>query len=442
MLNKQTQKNLLKKIKSIYNDFSKILDDKSIIQFKQIKDELQKELSVERSSFYNEIIDGIILALNQLPQTTDKSEQEQILILTKDLISHVFNELLLEKTKVDMVFLPYKASMWDSLESIWSAAYEDKEHCNAYVVPIPYADRKPDQTVAKWNYEADQFPKYVPILDWQKINLAEMHPDAIFIHNPYDNCNGLTSVGSEYYSDELKKYTDKLIYVPYTVLTDTKPGNFEAEEKLAHYITAPAILNADLVFVQSEDMRQVYINVLMRHTDQKNRKYWEQHILGLGSPKYDKFTLIKKENLNIPKKWLKIIKKPDNSWKKIVLYNTGLNPMLTWEDKMIDKIEIIMEIFKQNKDDIALLWRPHPLIDAAMVGILPELRKKYELIVQKYKTENWGIYDDTADLDRAIILSDAYYGDGSSVLRLYEFTGKPILINNPLFKNYFSQTND
>jgi hypothetical protein len=41
-----------------------------------------------------------------------------------------------------------------------------------------------------------------------------------------------------------------------------------------------------------------------------------------------------------------------------------------------------------------------------------------------------GVYDDTADLHRAIAWSDAYYGDGSSVLRMYVATGKPVLRQN------------
>ena len=34
------------------------------------------------------------------------------------------------------------------------------------------------------------------------------------------------------------------------------------------------------------------------------------------------------------------------------------------------------------------------------------------------------------ELDRAIALSDAYYGDPSSVVHLYKQTGKPIMIQN------------
>lgn len=38
----------------------------------------------------------------------------------------------------------------------------------------------------------------------------------------------------------------------------------------------------------------------------------------------------------------------------------------------------------------------------------PQLWKEYDQIVKKYREEGWGIYDDTADADRAIMISDTY----------------------------------
>lgn len=40
------------------------------------------------------------------------------------------------------------------------------------------------------------------------------------------------------------------------------------------------------------------------------------------------------------------------------------------------------------------------------------------------------IYDDSADLHRAIALSDAYYGDYSSLVALYKATNKPLMLQN------------
>lgn len=60
----------------------------------------------------------------------------------------------------------------------------------------------------------------------------------------------------------------------------------------------------------------------------------------------------------------------------------------------------------------------------------PEVLQKYTRLKEQYIAEGWGIYDDTADVDRAIVLSDAYYGDSSSIVQLYKQTGKPVMIQS------------
>ena len=48
-------------------------------------------------------------------------------------------------------------------------------------------------------------------------------------------------------------------------------------------------------------------------------------------------------------------------------------------------------------------------------------------IAERFRREGWGIYDDTSDFEKAVIVSDAYYGDGGSLWELYKITGKPML---------------
>ena len=55
---------------------------------------------------------------------------------------------------------------------------------------------------------------------------------------------------------------------------------------------------------------------------------------------------------------------------------------------------------------------------------------EYREIVRRYQEDGWGIYDDTSDMDRAVAVSDAYYGDGSSAMPLYQMTGKPVMVQN------------
>ena len=118
--------------------------------------------------------------------------------------------------KIEMLFLPYKASMWDAMESVWLAAKDDPQ-CNAVVMPIPYYDRHPDGTFGQMQYEGYLYPDYVPVADWRKYNLEERHPDVIVTSNPYDGGNYITSLHPDFYNERLKEFTDLLVYIPYFV---------------------------------------------------------------------------------------------------------------------------------------------------------------------------------------------------------------------------------
>lgn len=369
--------------------------------------------------------------LYQMTQVLRNSEKRRIVLQelqgqikqTRKLISEQIPD------RREVVFLPYKASMWDSLESVWMVAKKD-EDCDVYVVPIPYYDRNPDGTFSKYHYEGDEMPDYVPVTHYENYDIQKRWPDIVFIHNPYDQYNYVTSVDPRFYSSELKKRTDMLVYIPYFILNEIDPDNQQAVEEMAHFCTVSGVLNADKVIVQSEDMRQVYINVLTKECGEQTKVHWENTILGIGSPKLDKVQGTKRDGLEIPQDWMKIIQKPDGEWKKIVLYNTSVSALLKHQKRMLEKMKLVFNVFFENREAVALLWRPHPLIEATISSMRPQLWTEYQKLVEKYRTEGWGIYDDSPELERAIALCDAYYGDSSSLVQLCQNVKKPVMIQN------------
>ena len=60
----------------------------------------------------------------------------------------------------------------------------------------------------------------------------------------------------------------------------------------------------------------------------------------------------------------------------------------------------------------------------------PEFYTRYMELKEWFLKERIGIYDDTADMYPAIGLSDAYYGDMSSLVWLYRETGKPVMVQD------------
>lgn len=322
----------------------------------------------------------------------------------------------------EVAFLPYKASMWDSLESVWAAARKDSAW-DAYVIPIPYYEKNPDGSLGEMIYEGDRYPQYVPIVDWREYKLEERRPDIIFIHNPYDNSNFVSSVHPRFYAGELKKYTELLVYIPYFIGIEGKVAE--------HFCLAPGVLHADRVIVESEKVKRTYIRAIGKAESENHCKgafgNLKKKILALGSPKLDKINSLNPADVEVPDEWERLIKGRDGKRKKVILYNTTVQALLDNGSMVLKKIEKVIDWFKKEESAI-LLWRPHPLVISTLKSMRPQMYYKYMSIVKQYRKEGWGIYDDSVNLQRAILISDAYYGDRSSVTELYRETGKPILI--------------
>lgn len=334
--------------------------------------------------------------------------------------------------KIEMAFLPYKASMWDSLESVWKAACK-REECEAYVVPIPYFDKTEEGGFGQEHYEIDQYPDDVPTINYEEYNMEERCPDIVFIHNPYDDYNRVTTIHPNYYVKELKQYVGKVVYIPYYVSNEFNPSDLIVQRTKEPFIMTPGVIFSDYTIVQSENMKRLYINVLEKKCPDSVATNWEKRILGLGSPKVDRVLQTRRDDNRLPKEWKEKIYGLNGKRKRVVFYNTSLADLLNC-DNMLDKIEDTLQFF-EKQEDVVLWWRPHPLYEETLESILPMLVERYHAIIKKYKDNKIGIFDTGMDLDWAIAETDAYYGDGSSVSILFKYANKPVMYQDAKIKN-------
>lgn len=339
--------------------------------------------------------------------------------------------------KIEMVFLPYKVSMWDSLESVWKAASECEE-CETYVVPIPYYSKNEKGELEQEYYEIDQYPDDIPTVHYKKYNLEERCPDIVFIHNPYDEYNRVTTIHPQYYVKELKQYANKVVYIPYYVSNEFNPSDIAVQREKESFIITPGVVYSDYTIVQSENARQMYVNVLRKNYPDVQATTWEKKILGLGSPKIDRVLGFRRDDNSLPIDWKKNIYNADGKRKKVIFYNTSLSDLLNCKN-MMDKIEDTLTYF-QNNEDCILWWRPHPLYESTLESMMPDQVDRYRKIVETYKDNGIGIFDDGVDLNWAIAETDAYYGDGSSVSVLFQNVKKPVMYQSTKIRNCIKKT--
>jgi len=325
----------------------------------------------------------------------------------------------LKPNKIEMIFLSYKASMSDSLETIYLAAKADT-NCDAYWIPIPYYeyDTTTGQRTAKMCYEgAEHYPNYIECTDWQAYDIEKRRPDVIFTFNPYDEGNFVTTVHPNFYTKRLRELTDMLVYVPYFVY-----GEY-GYEIANHFCILSGCVYAHKVIVQSEQSRNTYSRVFKQ---QYGGAYGipDDKFIALGSPKFDKCINSKRENFQLPNNWHNLIE-----GKRAIFFNTTINAILQGGVEYLAKLRHILNVFRNNKN-VLLWWRPHPLNKATFQSMRPQLIAEYEQIISEYRAGDWGIFDDTQDLHRALTWTDGYYGDASSIVPMYQAMGKPVMVGD------------
>lgn len=381
--------------------------------------------SVTALEQYCEVLYNIYEAVIQNNMADVDSVSRMLAQILLQLENHLKKDVLMKKV---VVFLPFKASMWDSLESVWKAAASDPD-CDAYVVPIPYYDKSFSGAMEEMHYEGDLFPDDVPITDYNTFDFGLHRPDMIFIHNPYDGYNLSTSVHPFFYSKELQKYTERLVYIPYFVLDEMEDDDELAIASMEAYCTMPGVVHADTVVVQSEKTRLAYIKKLTEFAGENTRPVWEKKILGIGSPKRDRDSE-ERENALIPAEWERVLRRPDGTKKKTILYHTTAPALVEHGEAMIAKIKSVLSLLKEKQETIAFIWRPDlagkELVETMKQGLWESL----DAIMEDFQKEGWGILDETSDYGLSIRLCDAYYGDPHSSIRLCARAGLPTMIQN------------
>ena len=263
---------------------------------------------------YQESIYRVFLALSG--ETVDPEGARNFLGQAESVFRKIQEEVECLPVHTLILFLPYKASMWDSMASVYQAARQDPSS-EALVMPITYFEKREDGSFGEPRNEREQFPKGIPLLT-EDFSLEEEQPDILYIHNPYDGANRVTSVHPRYYSSNLKKYTRNLVFIPYyTSVGATSFGS----------LFLPAYREVDFIVTQNE----AHTRSLPEEVQDKART--------LGSPKLDSVLSFEKKETPLPKEWEKIA-----AGRKLCFYNTSLEEMLEDAASFLRKMEEYMTV--------------------------------------------------------------------------------------------------
>lgn len=303
-----------------------------------------------------------------------------------------------------VLFLPVLAKDWDGMHELWQDAVADPD-CDVYVVPLPYHYRDYDGTPRKTCHEADAFPEELGVLDYNILTpelLELLHPEVVVIQNPYDSWNKVFTLPIMFYAENLRKYTEQLIYTPPFTLAEYTRDNAREYHNMKYYVTMPGVVYADRVLVQSENMRKVYIEKLVEFAGEETRKIWETKVTAWEQ----------KKELSV--------EKPENcgEQKKKVLYGIGIGACAADTEALYEQIEAHLQQFEQYKDRIDLRLRIFPEGNASQ-----NIREGVKRLLEQYAGE-LAEAGDKVDANEYV----AYCGTSMPVVMDFWEAEKPIWI--------------
>lgn len=338
------------------------------------------------------------------------------------------------KDKRKVVFLPCRVKWWNAMESLWKMAI-DNTGVEVHVLPIPYNERNYAGDYLDDHDEKDMFPDYVNVQDHEEYDFEAEHPDVIVMQVPYDDFSTAIAVPDYYYSHNLLKCTDELVYVPCFDMDAPVSDGDKAEMSLATLIEQPAVVNADRIVLQSDRMKQVYIKKLVELTGEPTREYWNQKIV-LGDEigqlygwKQSIHSEAGKADKTVSDEWASLLGNQGN--KKVIVYFVSISFIMQGGNRAIDKIRRVLTQFAENEDNLVAVVVPQKALLTELERLDDKLWKKFRGIISEM-AKNWSncIYDPEGVAERYIEMCDAFYGDSGVLARKFVINKKPVMIQN------------
>ena len=334
-----------------------------------------------------------------------------------EIVENVVQTHVIEKKEI--VFVTSGAKQWKGLESLYNAAVADPD-TDVCVVPVPLLQKNVYGQVLMSNdeilsvVENEGYPEDLGILPWNSYSLEMHHPDVIFIQDPYDGENECLTIPSQFYAKNLQKYTGKLVYVPAVEVDEFGKKETSALYNTKHYVTAPGVVCADLVIVQSESTKKLYVEKLVDFGGEDTREIWEKKILPLGLPIADAQNTEK-----------------NSDEQRKLLFCIGCNAVCETKGNFIEKLQEKISVMKAHHENlrIGICMYPHD-INAWYSVADREVVDSIVRMIKDCESEPWCEVCNMKQKSFKDLACyyDAYYGSPTPLAHLFNHNKKPVML--------------
>lgn len=329
------------------------------------------------------------------------------------------NEILEKK---EVVFIVSQQSKWKYVSKLYQY-YKEQSEYDVYVIPVPYYYKKYDGSFYKMENEKELFAKKVSIENYDSYDFSLRFPEKIIIQSPFDSFNSTISIHPFFYSDNIKKYTDELVYIPDFEMDDFDENYYCEYANMQYYCLMPGVVNADMVLLSSKQLRDVYVKKLQEFAGEETKLLWETKIKLIDDiyPQLKQTTEQEKSNISVC---------GNINEKRTILYFTGISNWIQYGSKTADKIGRTLDVFESYKDKIYVWWKIHPMTEEVMCKCAQDCYGDYIRMKEEFINRGIGKLVEEEEEEELVARCDGYYGDADSLARRFIRAKKPVMIED------------
>lgn len=319
----------------------------------------------------------------------------------------------ISKGQIKITLLTQEYYLWPSLKSVYDAATKDPRFSVDLVhIPFTHIHKRTDMAEELECYRNEGYS----IKQYDEYRLDQESPDVVIYLKPYD------SIPKEFLFNNIDKVVRRGIYIRYAPSV-----NFIMNEQLVEYLfTLPAyfLMWKCLAYTKKEFIEA------KRYSYQKGNEW-----LPIGHPR-DDFTF---DDLSKEDKDYYIQLKSLAKGKTIFVWNTAAHIKLddiSSYGSFLEWGEKIISAFQENKT-LFLIWRPHPLFFNTLKEIWG--LERYKTFLEQIRKIDNIFIDEYKQYTPALLLSNAFISDMSSLISLYIPSLRPIMLtklSKQTSKNY------
>ena len=307
----------------------------------------------------------------------------------------------IHKNTLRVVFFCREYSSWTSLQTLYEAMQRSARTIPNLVYVPGYHDNADMNKVNQGmeNYLAHGYD----IVAYDSYSIQGERPDIAVFVVPYSN------VRHDYTIDEVSKVVRRCIYIPYGMFLKT----YWSELIRLRYKIAMSYLAWIIFFSDPSELEDAKLYAY-GNTD---------NFVAIGSPRVDVIRSLTRDSYPLYRDKIDRFA----AGRTIVMWNTHHSFLAegesfgTWKQFGME----MFSYFKSLSKQIFVIWRPHPLFWKALEKYMGKDEANQFWDGVRY-TENFFLDEEETYLS-AFSMSDILVSDGSSMVKEFLYTGKPVL---------------